>query len=130
MLLSQPVYDKMKWFVQILLPAFGSFYFGLSDVLELPAALQVVGVCSLLAVFLGTILGISSNQYKKVNEPEAGFLQQVGVDPDTGNPDLALTLTKTPQELLNNRTITLKVDNPPVAGLDDEGDFQVPPPVQ
>lgn len=110
--LNQAAYDKLKWFVQVVLPAFGALYFGLSDLWGLPYALQVVGTASVVAVFLGAILGISSMNYKKQNEPNGGFIQQTGVDPDTGIPDLGLTLTKLPEELLGKKTITLHVDAP------------------
>jgi hypothetical protein len=115
MKLSEKNYDLAKWVVQILLPAFGALYAGLSDLLNLPAALEVVGATSLIAVFLGTILGISNSNYKKTNEPNGGELSVIGVDPDTGLPQLQLKVTKDPAELVGKDTVTLKVNTPPTA---------------
>jgi hypothetical protein len=64
MQLSENAYNWAKWVVTIFLPAFGALYAGLSELLGLPAGLEVVGATSLLAVFLGTILGISHANYK------------------------------------------------------------------
>lgn len=113
MKLSEKNYDLAKWVVQILLPAFGALYAGLSDLLNLPYALEVVGTTSLIAVFLGTILGISNANYKKYNEPNGGVISVTGANPDTGLPDVQLTMTKNPADLVNKDTVTLKVESPP-----------------
>ena len=113
MQLSGKTYDLAKWFVTIVLPAFGALYAGLADWWELPKPLEVVGTCSLVAVFLGAILGISSANYQRKNEANAGYLTQTGTDPDTGLPNLALTVTKDPSDLVAKDTVTLKVGPPP-----------------
>jgi|SRR6478735_3790565 len=113
MQLSEKTYDLAKWFVQILLPAFGAFYAGLSELLGLPAGLAVVGTTSLLAVFLGTVLGISNAQYKKANVNEAGYINVTGDNEDTGLPDVQLTMTKDPADFVGKDTVTLKVGQPP-----------------
>ena len=116
MTLSNKTYDTLKWVAQILLPALGALYFALSDLWNLPKVTEVVGTIVAVDTFLGVLLGITAAGYKKLNDPHAGFLQQTGVDPHTGMPDLGLTLTKTPSELLGKKTITLHVDNPhPIA---------------
>lgn len=112
MTLSNKTYDTLKWIAQILLPALGALYFALSDLWSLPKVAEVVGTIAAVDAFLGVLLGVTATGYKKTNDPNAGFLQQTGVDPHTGMPDLALTLTKTPSELLGKKTITLHVDNP------------------
>lgn len=112
MTLSNKTYDTLKWIAQILLPALGALYFALSDLWNLPKVTEVVGTIAAVDTFLGVLLGITAAGYKKTNDPHAGFLQQTGVDPHTGMPDLGLTLTKTPTELLGKKTITLHVDNP------------------
>lgn len=116
--LNPKLYDNLKWITQILLPAFGSLYFGLSDLWDLPKAFEVVGSVSVLTVFLGTILGLSNVQYKRTNEPQAGVVQAVGVDPVTGHPDLRLVLHKMPAELVSNDTLTFKVDRHPTGVIE------------
>lgn len=63
--LSSAWYNRLKWFTLIFLPALSSLYFGISQILHLPYATEVVGVAALLATFLGVILGISGNNYTK-----------------------------------------------------------------
>ena len=64
MILSEKWYYKVKWFIIIVLPAFSSAYFALSNVLSLPSAEQVVGTCAIIATFFGTVLGVSNKNYK------------------------------------------------------------------
>lgn len=109
MTLNNKSYDALKWVAQILLPALGALYFLLADLWGLPKVKEVVGTIAAVDTFLGVLLGITAAGYKKANEPNAGFIQQVGVDPHTGIPDLGLTLTQLPEELLNKETITLHV---------------------
>ena len=117
MTLSNKAYDSLKWVAQILLPALGALYFLLADLWNLPKVTEVVGTIAAVDTFLGVLLGITAVGYKKQNEPNAGFLQQTGVDPHTGMADLALTLTKMPNELLGKKTITLHVDSPGVVTM-------------
>lgn len=113
MQLSEKNYNLAKWIVTIVLPAFGAFYAGLAQLVGAPYGLEVVGVTSLLAVFLGAVLGVSNANYKKANEAHAGFITPTGTDPVTGHPDLAMTITKDPAELVNKDSITFKVGQPP-----------------
>lgn len=110
--LSNKTYDSLKWVAQILLPAVGALYFLLSDLWGLPKVQEVIGTIAAVDTFLGVLLGIQASGYKKANEANAGFIQQVGVNPHTGIPDLGLTLTKLPAELLEKKTITLHVEDP------------------
>lgn len=112
MTLSQTMYDRLQWVIRIFIPAFIAFYVAADQFVNLPKVTEVAGVAGLLAVFLGALLQKSTQDFKKTNEAEAGFLQQTGVDPDTNIPSLGLTITKLPQELLGKKTITLRVDNP------------------
>lgn len=74
-LLSNTVYDKLKWISLVLLPAFGSLYFGLSPLWDLPNPEEVVGTIVLLDTFFGVVLGISSKQYRDPREGTfVGFL--------------------------------------------------------
>lgn len=114
---SEPTYDFLQKVVRVALPGLATLYLGLADFWGLPKPVEVAGSLTLLAVFLGGLLTKASSDFKRDNEAEAGFVQQTGVDPDTGIPNLALTLSKVPQELLDKKTITLKVAspaNPPV----------------
>ena len=70
MKLSNKTYDILKWIAQILLPAVGTLYFALSKIWGLPFATEVVGTITAVDAFLGALLGISTANYKKLEEPE------------------------------------------------------------
>lgn len=65
MVLSNKVYDILKWITQIVLPAIGTLYFALSSIWGLPYGEQIVGTITAIVTCLGVILGISSNSYNK-----------------------------------------------------------------
>lgn len=73
MILSNKVYDILVWIVQIVLPAIGALYFGLAQIWGFPYAEEIVGTISVIVVFLGTILKISSAQYHKKEEERKDF---------------------------------------------------------
>lgn len=62
-LLSNKLYDKLKFLAQIFLPALGTLYFGLASIWGLPAAEQVVGSITVIVTFLGVTLRISTVSY-------------------------------------------------------------------
>lgn len=64
MLLSNKVYDILKWIVILFLPASATLYFALAGIWGFPYAEQVVGTITAVTTFLGIILGISSMQYE------------------------------------------------------------------
>lgn len=63
-MLSNKVYDVLKWIALYLLPALGTLYFALSGIWGFPYGEQVVGTITAVDTFLGVILGISSATYK------------------------------------------------------------------
>ena len=65
MKMSNKVYDVLKWIAMYLLPAFGTLYFALSGIWNLPYGEQVVGTTTAVDTFLGVLLGISTAQYNK-----------------------------------------------------------------
>lgn len=71
MILSNKVYDTIKWLVTVVSPAFGTLYLGVSALLtqyglaSLPYPEVVVGIISLVTAFLGSILHISSSNYSQ-----------------------------------------------------------------
>ena len=65
MKLNNKVYDVLKWAALILLPALGTLYFALAGIWGFPYAEQIVGTITAVDTFLGVLLGISNNSYKK-----------------------------------------------------------------
>lgn len=62
-MLTNKTYDVLKWIAQIVLPALGALYFGLSQIWGLPFGEEVVGTIAVVDTFLGALLGISTAQY-------------------------------------------------------------------
>ena len=65
MKMNNKVYDILKWIALILLPALGTLYFALAGIWGFPYAEQIVGTITAIDTFLGVLLGISANTYKK-----------------------------------------------------------------
>lgn len=65
MTLSNKLYDTLKWITLNFLPAIAALYFGLAKIWDLPYAENIVGTISLVITFLGAVLSISSEEYKK-----------------------------------------------------------------
>lgn len=65
MRMSNKVYDVLKYIAQIALPALGTLYFALSKIWGLPYGEEIVGTIVAIDTFLGALLGISTEMYKK-----------------------------------------------------------------
>jgi len=68
-MLSNKVFDVLKWICMVFLGAFGELYFGLSGVWNLPLGEEIRQTCHYLQVFLGVCLGISTIQYNLNKNP-------------------------------------------------------------
>lgn len=69
-MLSNKVYDILKWVAMYLLPALGTLYFALAGIWAFPYGEEVVGTITAIDTFLGVLLGISTVQYNKENKEE------------------------------------------------------------
>lgn len=72
--LSNAAYDRLKFVVQILLPALGTFYFTLAGIFGLPYGEQLVGSLAAAAVFLGVFLRRSDTKYQQIEPTYDGRL--------------------------------------------------------
>lgn len=68
MKLSNETYVFWKKVCQYWIPALGTLYFSIAQILNLPYGEQVVGVLTSIDTFLGVILGISTHMYNKESE--------------------------------------------------------------
>lgn len=85
--LSNKAYDILRFLVQIFLPAFAALYAGLASLWGWEHVTQVVGTSSLVAVFLGTLLGLSRKNYLQETSSFDGVLvfdeNNINADPLT-----------------------------------------------
>lgn len=65
LLMSDKMYNIMKWIVQYILPGLGVLYAIIAGSTGLPYAEIVLAVVMAVDWFLGIILGISTRQYNK-----------------------------------------------------------------
>lgn len=72
MKMTDKMYDVLKWVAQILLPAIATLYFAIAQIWGLPYGEQIVGTITAIDAFLGALLGISTYQYNKDRNNDAG----------------------------------------------------------
>ncbi len=108
--MSSKVYEFLKKFVTIVLPAFSTLYIALAELWDLPASLQVAGTCSALAFFLGTCLGISSSTYNKLDKNYDGTITVE--ESVTGQTLYSLNLDGDPAKIKDLSSLRFKVDTP------------------
>lgn len=63
---NSKVYDVLKYLALIVFNAIGVFYKGLAEIWNLPYGNQIALTCSALALFVGTLIGVSSYKYNKI----------------------------------------------------------------
>lgn len=70
MKLSNKCYDWLKFFCTIFCPALGTFIFAINKIWGFPPyAENIVGTISAGAMFIGALIGISSANYNKEQQP-------------------------------------------------------------
>ncbi len=68
--MSNKTYDRLKWFALVFVPAANIFILAVGKIWGLPYYVEVAATLSAFGVFLGTLLGVSSMEYKKLKEAE------------------------------------------------------------
>ena len=66
-MLSNKVYDVLKWIALIALDAIGVCYKTVAGIWKLPFGDEVCATCAAVALCIGTLLQISSAKYNKQN---------------------------------------------------------------
>lgn len=67
---TNATYDVLKKIAQYVLPALGTLYFAIASIWGLPYGEEIVGTITAVDAFLGALLGISTYQYNKEDDPE------------------------------------------------------------
>jgi len=71
-MLSNRMYDVLKWVVIIAIPALTTAYVGLAAVWGFPYATEVAKTSAVICTLFGALLGISTAEYNKEKPPENG----------------------------------------------------------
>lgn len=77
---NSKLYDVLKYFALIVFNAIGVFYKALAEIWNLPYGNEIALTCSALALFVGTLIGISSYKFNK--ELEYQEFEDAGDDED------------------------------------------------
>ena len=64
-MMSNKVYDVLKYIAQIVLPALATLYFALAKIWGFPYGTEIVGTIAAVDAFMGALLQISTSQYNK-----------------------------------------------------------------
>lgn len=73
MKLSNKAFDTIRFLCEILVPAIGALYFGLSKLWGLPHGQEIVGTCACVSTFLGALVGVSRANYNKTEDHYEGI---------------------------------------------------------
>lgn len=65
MILTDKLYDILKWITMIVLPALATAYVGLAAIWGWPFADEIAKTTAVVCTLLGALLGISTAQYNK-----------------------------------------------------------------
>ena len=107
--LSNGAYDTLKWIAQILLPALGTMYYGLSLIWPMPKPEEVVATVVVVDTFLGALLGLSNAAYKGSDNAYDGEIRiSEGEESDT----YSLIMNDYPENLPKKNEATFKIVHP------------------
>jgi hypothetical protein len=102
MTLSNKVYDTLKWIAQYFMPALATLWITLAKIWGLPYGTEIGATVTGIDLFLGAVLGISSQNYKG----EGTMI----VDTSNDAKDIySLDLNVPVEELAEKNMITFKV---------------------
>jgi hypothetical protein len=105
--LSDKSYTVLKFIAQILLPAFGTLYFTIGGIWNIPATEQVIGSLTAVDTFLGVILGLSTVSY---NRSGAKYGGQINVVQTEGKKVFTLEVEGDPEDIENQKEVTFKIN--------------------
>ena len=72
MKIPDELYDILKWVCLIFLPALSTAYSALAGIWSLPFGEQIPATVTVISLFLGTLLGVSSAEYNRRIRDSAG----------------------------------------------------------
>lgn len=111
--MSSPVgrSDRRKFLPLVVLHALAVFVLAFNSLWNIPHQDAIVIGIMILNASLGAFLVFGKNEDEDTFD-FYGYLESDGVDADTGIPDLKLMITKDLNDLLNQKSIRLKVGSP------------------
>lgn len=105
--LGNTAYDLAKDSATLFIPAVGVFYATVAAIWGLPYPVEVTGTLAAVATLLGVFLKISTNQFAKAPENNAGTVVVNTGDPTV--PDVSTNVSIPIETLKGTDSVTLKV---------------------
>lgn len=69
-MISNRLYDVLKWVVMIVIPTLTTAYVGLAAIWNFPYATEVAKTSAVVCTLLGALLGISTAEYNRKEPPD------------------------------------------------------------
>lgn len=107
--LKPSIYDPLKFFTQIVLPALGTLYFALAGIWGLPSAEQVVGTVVAIDTFLGVVLQLSTSAY---NNSDAKYDGTIDIIEKEDKMSFTMNLDEDPINIPNMKEVRFRVKPP------------------
>ena len=107
--LSDWVYDLLKRFVTLILPAFGTFYVTIAPIWNFPNPEAVVSTTLAVATFLGVVLNISGRTYEKSDEKYDGVIDVHEDEDGVKRAALILKDYENPADVVAQKEVRFKV---------------------
>ena len=106
-LLTNRLYDALKFAAQILLPAAGTLYYAVATIWGLPNPEEVVGTIVAVDAFLGALLSISTKQYDK---SDAKYDGSIDIAEQDDVKTFSLSLNQHPETIEKMSQVVFKVN--------------------
>jgi len=100
-------YDRIKFTVQIILPALSTFYITVGALWDFPEVEKVAGTLAAISLLLGAMVGLSARNYN--NSPEKYVGDMVVIPQPEGGVLYSLEVGGDLDELENKKEVTFRV---------------------
>jgi hypothetical protein len=104
--LTNTVYDKLKWVALVGLPALGALYFTVAQIWGLPKPEEVLGTVVAVDTAMGLVLGLAKKNYDNSDAKYDGTLNVMSHDTRLIQ---QLDIQTPPEEMGDKNEIVLKV---------------------
>lgn len=108
--MKNSTYDKFKTSATVIVPAIATLYYALAVIWGLPKADEVVASLAAVNTFQGVVLTVLSKKY--VAEGMDGDIVITGTN-DPSLPAFSMALNGDPLDLVDSKTVNLRVVHPP-----------------
>ena len=107
-LISNRVYDYLKFIIGVLLPGVGALYFAVAQIWGFPNSEGVNGTINAIVLFLSLVVAKSTQLY---NRSDAKYDGTIEVEDKAGTKVFSLGLNTDPNDLETKQAVLFRIDN-------------------